>query len=205
MPAAHGIYKSLIEVQDKRIAALKAKKSKLLKKFTDHVFLPEYPNRDTMIAVAGRIFSAAVKRAGLETESEKHTLYSLRHTSIMYRLLLGTTSTLELARNARTSQAMIDKFYASRLTPLMSVESIHSFKDSPAPSKVPAKKSQRKRSKASLRLVRSNQGCRITTTISLEFGTGEYVNILDGDLRICSCSLSFIMRSPDFSVCRNAS
>lgn len=145
MPAAYGIYKSLIELQDKRIAALKARKSKRLKKLTDHVFFPEYPNRDTMIAVAGRIFSAAVKRAGLETESEKHTLYSLRHTSIMYRLLLGTTSTLELARNARTSQAMIDKFYASRLTPLMSVESIHSFKDSPVPSKAPAKKITKKK------------------------------------------------------------
>ncbi len=140
MPAAYGIYKSLIEVQDNRIADLKARKSKIVKKLTDHVFFPEYPNRDTMIAVAGRIFSAAVKRAGLETESEKHTLYSLRHTSIMYRLLLGTTSTLELARNARTSQAMIDKFYASRLTPLMSVDSIHSFKEYPAPAKTATKK-----------------------------------------------------------------
>ena len=147
MPAAYGIYKSLIEVQDKRIAALKARKSKLVKKLTDHLFFPEHHNRDTRIAVAGRIFSAAVKRAGLETESEKHTLYSLRHTSIMYRLLLGTASTLELARNARTSQAMIDKFYASRLTPLMSVESIHSFKDSPTPSKAPAKKSHKEKSR----------------------------------------------------------
>ena len=40
MPAAYGIYKSLIELQDKRIAALKARKSKLVKKLTDHVFFP---------------------------------------------------------------------------------------------------------------------------------------------------------------------
>ena len=144
MPAAYGIYKALIDFQDKRIATLKARKSKVIKRLTDHVFFPEYPNRDTMIAVAGRIFSAAVKRAGLETESEKHTLYSLRHTSIMYRLLLGTTSTLELARNARTSQAMIDKFYASRLTPLMSVESIHSFKVPPLQVGAPSKKMTKK-------------------------------------------------------------
>lgn len=117
MPAAYGVYKSLIELQDEKVKSLKAKKSKALKKYTDHLFFPEYPNRTTMIAVAGRIFSAVVKRAGLQTEGEKHTLYSLRHTSIMYRLLLGNTSTLELARNARTSQAMIDKHYASRLTP----------------------------------------------------------------------------------------
>jgi hypothetical protein len=95
----------------------------------DFVFFPEYLNRNTMIAVAGRIFSAAVKRAGLVQEGEKHTLYSLRHSSTMYRLLYGeNVSTLELARNARTSQAMIDKHYASRLTPLMAVDSIHSFK-----------------------------------------------------------------------------
>jgi integrase len=118
MPAAHGIYQSLVKLQKARgVAGPK-----------DYVFLPEYANRNTMIAVAGRIFRAAVKRSGLEQEGEKHTLYSLRHSSIMYRLLLGETSTLELARNARTSQAMIDKHYASRLTPLMAVDSIHSFK-----------------------------------------------------------------------------
>ena len=128
MPAAYGVYKSLITLQDEKVEALKAKKSKAVGKYTDHLFFPEYPNRSTMIAVAGRIFSAVVKRAGLQVEGEKHTLYSLRHTSIMYRLLLGNTSTLELARNARTSQAMIDKHYASRLTPLMAVDSIHSFK-----------------------------------------------------------------------------
>lgn len=107
----------------------------------DYVFFPEYENRNTMIAVAGRIFSAAIKKAWLEKEGEKHTLYSLRHTAIMYRLLYGeNVSTLELARNARTSQAMIDKHYASRLTPLMAVDSIHSFKAVPAPAKKTAKK-----------------------------------------------------------------
>jgi hypothetical protein len=125
---ACGVYKSLIKIQDEKIKALQAKKSKQLIKYTDHLFFPEYPNRSTMIAVAGRIFSAVVKRAGLQPEGEKHTLYSLRHTSIMYRLLLGNTSTLELARNSRTSQATIDKHYASRITPMMAVESIHSFK-----------------------------------------------------------------------------
>ncbi len=125
MPAAHGIYQDLRAMQEMRC----------LGGAKDFVFFPEYENRNTMIAVAGRIFSAAVKRAGLVQEGEKHTLYSLRHTSIMYRLLLGETSTLELARNARTSQAMIDKHYASRLTPLMAVDSIHSFKAVPTPAK----------------------------------------------------------------------
>jgi len=118
MPAAHGIYQSLVKLQ----------KARNYGEAKHYVFFPEYSNRNTMIAVAGRIFSAAVKRAGISRDGEKHTLYSLRHSAIMFRLLLGETSTLELARNARTSQAMIDKYYASRLTPLMAVDSIHSFK-----------------------------------------------------------------------------
>ena len=81
-----------------------------------------------MIAVAGRIFAAVMKRANLTQEGEKHTLYSLRHTSIMYRLLKGDVDTLTLAKNARTSQAMIEKFYASRLTALMNLDKLHSFK-----------------------------------------------------------------------------
>lgn len=112
MPAAHGIYESLVALQKDRDYGQPKQ----------YVFYPEYQNRNTMIAVAGRMFSAAVKRAGIQQADEKHTLYSLRHSAIMFRLLLGETSTLELARNARTSQAMIDKYYASRLTPLMAVE-----------------------------------------------------------------------------------
>jgi len=131
MPAAHGIYQNLKGMQEMRSLGYNK----------DYVFFPEYENRNTMIAVAGRIFSAAIKKAWLEKEGEKHTLYSLRHTSIMYRLLYGkSVSTLELARNARTSQAMIDKHYASRLTPMMAVDSIHSFKVAAAPAKKTVRK-----------------------------------------------------------------
>ena len=40
-------------------------------------------------------------------------------------------NTLQLAKNARTSQVMIERFYASRLTNLMGVNEIHSFKAKP--------------------------------------------------------------------------
>lgn len=51
------------------------------------------------------------------------------HSSIMFRLMLGQNiNTLQLAKNARTSQVMIERFYASRLTNLMGVNEIHSFK-----------------------------------------------------------------------------
>lgn len=121
MPAAHGVYKKLIELQTARGYG----------KPDDYVFFPEYDSRNAMMAIAGRMFREAVKTADLEEEGLKHTLYSLRHTSIMYRLLKGNTNTLELAKNARTSQAMIDKHYASRLTPLMAVQSLHSFRSQP--------------------------------------------------------------------------
>jgi hypothetical protein len=149
MPAAYGVYKSLIELQDAELKKRQtgAIKTRSKKQLNDYVFFPYYANRDTMIAVAGRIFRAVVKRAKLEREDEKHTLYSLRHTSIMYRLLLGNASTLELARNARTSEAMIDKHYASRLTPMMAVESLHSFKPDPARAKKAPKKVVKKGSK----------------------------------------------------------
>lgn len=122
MPAAYRCYSALKAGQQKRGFGKK----------TDFVFLPEYPNRDTMMNVLGRLFRAVVQRAGIKEEGEKHTLYSLRHSSIMFRLMLGHgINTLQLAKNARTSQAMIEKFYASRLTNLMNVAELHSFKAKP--------------------------------------------------------------------------
>ena len=98
----------------------------------DYVFFPNYLNRDTMVSRAGKLFSEIVKEAGVGNEDEKHTLYSLRHTAIMYRLINGENiNTLQLAKNARTSQAMIEKFYASRLTNLHNVDALHSFKPKP--------------------------------------------------------------------------
>lgn len=121
MPAAYRYYQKLLALQKKRGYG------------EGHQFLayPEYPNRTTMMNVLSRLFRAVVNRAGIVSEGEKHTLYSLRHSSIMLRLLYGEVNTLQLARNARTSQAMIEKHYASRLTNLMGVDELHSFKAKP--------------------------------------------------------------------------
>jgi hypothetical protein len=80
-----------------------------------------------MIAVTGQFFRAVVQRVNLERECEKHTIFRIRQASFIYRLLVGDAGTFELNINARTSEAMIDKRYASRLTPMMVVESIHSL------------------------------------------------------------------------------
>ena len=60
---------------------------------------------------------------------EERTIYSLRHTAIMYRLIFGDgINTLMLARNARTSVEMIDRFYAKPLTGEMNVGMLQSKK-----------------------------------------------------------------------------
>ena len=65
-------------------------------------------------------FDALLTNLGLAKglKGEKRTIYSLRHTCIMYRLLYGEhIDVIDVcARNARTSQEMIDRFYASQLT-----------------------------------------------------------------------------------------
>ena len=122
MPAYYRAYKALMDFN----------KAKGFGNASDYLFLPEYSNRTTMIAILGRLFRRIVQTAKVESEGEKHTLYSLRHSSIMYRLMLGQNiNFLQLAKNARTSQAMIENFYASRLTNLMGVTEIQSFKVKP--------------------------------------------------------------------------
>lgn len=126
MPAAYRSYAALKESQEARDYGKK----------TDYVFMPEYPNRNTMMNVLGRLFREVVKTAKIQGDDETHTLYSLRHSSIMFRLMLGKNiNTLQLAKNARTSQLMIEKFYASRLTSLMGVDDLHSFKPKPKQAK----------------------------------------------------------------------
>jgi len=64
---------------------------------------------------------------GDDANGESRTLYSLRHTCIMYRLLYGEgVNTLVLARNARTSVEMIDRFYAKPLSGEMNIEMLQS-------------------------------------------------------------------------------
>jgi hypothetical protein len=56
----------------------------------------------------------------------KSANYSLRQ-SIMFRLMFGhTVDTLTLARNARTSPEMIDRFYAAPLQGEMNVGELQS-------------------------------------------------------------------------------
>jgi integrase len=107
-----------------------------------YVFMPQYKNRTTAMGLLGKLFALAVEKTRLEEETGKNvTLYSLRHTAIMLRLILGDQiDTVSLARNARTSAAMIDKFYASHLTSLDVRKKLHSFAKEPVTSNTKNKK-----------------------------------------------------------------
>ena len=78
-------------------------------------------------------------------------MYGLRHTAIMMRLTIGRVDALALAKNARTSQQMIDKFYASHLKTSQVRKQLHAFPNEQAPiseaekKKIAAKKTAAKK------------------------------------------------------------
>jgi len=100
----------------------------------DYVFMPQYRNRDTALRELQHQFNYLLEDLGFKTgpQGEARTIYSLRHTSIMYRLLDGDKiDLLTLARNARTSVEMIERFYASKLTGEQNIDMIQSDRRNP--------------------------------------------------------------------------
>jgi hypothetical protein len=122
---------------------LKRHKAIGLAKPDDYVFLPTYrydgtddkdgakdkKARDDALIQIQRQFAVVMEAAELGDgpNEERRTLYSLRHTCIMYRLIYGDgMDLLTLATNARTSVDMIARFYASQLTGEMNIDMIQS-------------------------------------------------------------------------------
>jgi hypothetical protein len=103
-------------------------------KKNDFVFFPKIENRDFAMETMRRQFDKILQVADLKhsPSGEPRTLYSLRHTAIMFRLTKGDQiDLLTLARNARTSVEMIERFYARHLTAEMNVDKIQSTKKTP--------------------------------------------------------------------------
>ncbi|HYC97042.1 hypothetical protein [Brevundimonas sp.] len=97
----------------------------------DYVFLPSKKKRAYAHELVRRQFRLVLKHAGLlqSTKGVEHSLYSLRHTAITLRLLHAKDlDLLTLARTARTSVEMIDRFYASSLTAELNRDKLHSFR-----------------------------------------------------------------------------
>ena len=79
-----------------------------------HLFFAEFENRDYALRLVGELFGAALDELGMkQTRDGKRTLYSLRHSGISWRLERGEGQVFDIAKWARTSVAMIEKFYAS--------------------------------------------------------------------------------------------
>jgi hypothetical protein len=87
-------------------------------KHEDFLFYPQYTNRKHAGDILRRQFAAVLDSLSMRQspQGEPRTLYSLRHSSIMFAILRGDTNLLKIARNARTSPDMIDRFYARHLT-----------------------------------------------------------------------------------------
>ncbi|MCE2832454.1 MAG: hypothetical protein LW709_10515 [Oxalobacteraceae bacterium] len=90
----------------------------------DYLFLPEITNRATAGRLISMHFNKILNHTDLKigSKGQSKSMYSLRHTAIMFRLLFGQgIDLLTLARNSRTSVQMIEQFYASELKSEMNV------------------------------------------------------------------------------------
>ncbi len=125
MRAAVGIYQRL---------AADAKKNGYGKP-DDYVFFPYLKSRrDHALRMMGFLFNWVLSESGLSKglKGLKRTLYSLRHSAITLRLLDGQgIDLLTLARNARTSVDMVERFYASALNGEMNIDMLQSKRKKP--------------------------------------------------------------------------
>ena len=100
---------------------------------TDYVFLPEQRNRDLFLETYRWQFTWIQQQAGIgrnAANGQSRTLYSLRHSSMTFRLLYGRrVDLLTLARNARTSVEMVEKFYSSNLAAEMNIDLLQGKRD----------------------------------------------------------------------------
>jgi hypothetical protein len=92
----------------------------------DYLFLPDLEDRKWCLVAYGWQFMYLQSLAGITVNAangQTRTIYSLRHTAMTFRLLYGgKIDLLTLAKNARTSVEMIERFYASNLNAEMNID-----------------------------------------------------------------------------------
>lgn len=92
----------------------------------DYLFMPALLDRKWLLVAYGWQFMYIQSLAGIEANAangQTRTIYSLRHTAMTFRLLYGgKIDLITLARNARTSVEMIERFYSSNLTAEMNID-----------------------------------------------------------------------------------
>jgi len=96
-----------------------------------YLFKNRYANRETAKERMDDSFKALLKECHSEFDEfgNKRTIYSLRNTALMLRLLnWDNVDLLMLARNAGTSVDQLERFYLSHADPAMKVKNLHSYK-----------------------------------------------------------------------------
>lgn len=80
-------------------------------KDTDYLFMNEYKNRKTALGLLSKMFIELLKHLGMERgrDGEVRTLYSLRHTSIIFNL--KDIDRTDVEKRADTSPDMISNWY----------------------------------------------------------------------------------------------
>jgi len=98
-------------------------KEKILKRHdgrNDYIFFNDIKDRERYASDRiSRMFRVLCEHAELTTDSygQKHTTYSIRHSALCFQILKTKGEGLfALAKNARTSVEMLEKFYLSHLT-----------------------------------------------------------------------------------------
>ncbi len=97
----------------------------------DYVFFPEFQNREYALQTIRRQFEYLLERTGLKEDARGRgrTLYSLRHTALMFRLLKGdNVDIFLLARNALTSVDQLERFYLSHVESRTKIENLQSMR-----------------------------------------------------------------------------
>ena len=126
MPQAARVYKKMRAL---RLQVLGDPKANI---DDEYIFQPEQMNRRYAYRKLTRQFEVILNEAGLKqtADDEVRTLYSLRHTSLMYRIKYGgEINPLILAKNARTSVEMLERFYLSRMESGQFTDNLHAKKD----------------------------------------------------------------------------
>ena len=96
----------------------------------DYVFFPELKNREYALATLRRQFEYLLEEAELKRDRKGRvrTLYSLRHTALMFRFLKGDNiNVYDLAKNALTSVDQLERFYLSHAQSKMKIKQLQSF------------------------------------------------------------------------------
>ena len=79
----------------------------------DYLFAPQYENRRTAMRYLSNMFAQLLREVGMSKGrlGEERSLYSLRHTSLIFNLSQPNVDLLDIARRADTSMKMIQDYY----------------------------------------------------------------------------------------------